>query len=46
MALAIDIKHGLGQSNEMHRYLQPRKTKVTVFAINIEAKGILRPVNY
>ena len=43
MALAIDIKHGLGQSNEMHRYLQPRKTKVTVFAI---AKGILRPVNY
>ena len=34
MALAIDIIHGHGPSNEMHHQLQPMKTKVSVLAFN------------
>ena len=41
MALTVDIMHGQGLSNEMHRQLQPKETKA-VKAVTITAKGATR----
>ena len=47
MAIFINIKDERGPSNEMCRQLQPNKTKVmTVLAVNIAAKGILRALHH
>ena len=48
MALAVDIMHGHGPSNEMHHQLQPRKTKVCkgILTVSIATKGFLNAVHY
>ena len=43
MALAVNIMHGCGPSDEMHHQLQPKNTKV--IAIDIAAKGVLHAKN-
>ena len=43
MALAINIFQGHGTSNEMHRKLQQKKTKVTIITAE---KGAIHAVYY
>ena len=31
MALAVNVIHGHGPSNEMHRQLEPKNSKVTLY---------------
>ena len=43
MALAVDIMHGYGTSNEIRIQLQPGKV---VLAVNMAAKGVIHTVHY
>ena len=48
MALAVDIIDRHGPSNKMHRHLQPKKTKVTLYyqGIYVTAKDTSPALHY
>ena len=40
MALAIDIMHGHGPSNEMHPQLQHKKTKIRLYGLLLKQQKV------